>query len=196
MRRILLAQMCLLVLGVLPAVAQDSAGRKVEDPSANCTKERADMIRQAGERLGTPVRTDTMVQLAEGASLSFIAPAANLETSPATELRRGVNIGVAYLDSSRGRVPTGYYRLRALADVRRVGTLRGRIQLLDAGGRVAAELTATVEVQSLTLPRQSKNRSTEITVRTGPIEPSGLRVVYWCVRCPNGYFVCWEYETA
>jgi hypothetical protein len=159
----------------------------------------ARQLRQAGEQFGLPVRTEEMVQLAEGGTTMFLAPAASLDTIPATRYPAGVDLGIAYLDlpvsgerSSGKALPKGFYKLRAIAfHAEKVGKVDGRIQLVDKQGRLAAELPAEVQILSLTLPPRSETRRTLISFGGGRclnwVNTSPVNV---CVCCPNGVTVC------
>jgi len=152
-------------------------------PSA---QSQADALRQAGERLGLPIRASSMASITSGGTTIITAPAANLETVPATELPRGINLAVAYLDGA-APVPRGYYRLRAYADNVRLGTIPGRIELLDGTGRVVGEVLATVEVHSLTVPEEARRQVTQVSIRNREVN-CPIRV---CYLCTNGHWVCY-----
>jgi hypothetical protein len=156
-------------------------------------QEQADQIQQAGRRLGVPVRTTRMVHFAQNGATFLTAPAANLETIPATQLPRGIDLGVAYLDAPRQAIPTGYYRLRVFGRPRGVGTTDARLQWIGMNGRVAAEVPATVEVSSMTLPAQAAEGITDVTISTVAARPREgcLYKVLVCHRCPNGQVTCW-----
>ena len=167
------------------------------DGSKDWTTEQSKLIRQAGIRLGVPVRTERMVHFAQAGALWFAAPAANLESIPATELPRGVIVGVAYFDLPRQKFPKGFYKIRAFADVKQVGRVKGRVQIINDKGGIVGESPATVEVRSMTVPEGARSRLTTVSICTGAacnIEGGGGTppiVDFWaCQSCPNGWSVC------
>lgn len=145
-------------------------------------------IREAGARMGIPIRTERVVSVARERTLLITAPAVNLEDIPATALRQGADIAVAYVDSPGSRVPKGFYKLRAFADVRATGTIAGRIDFVDVAGKVVAEVPSTVEVQSLTLPPRDPNSFTEVALRSGA---ANCHATWVCYLCPNGHWICY-----
>jgi hypothetical protein len=121
------------------------------------TARHAEELRQAGERLGVPVRTAQMVELADGGAELVAAPAIHLETIPATRYPAGIDLGVAYLDlprpvvvqgSSNVNIQKGFYKLRAFTEEgRQTGRIGGHAQLIDAAGGIVADLPAEAVVQ-------------------------------------------------
>jgi len=187
--------MLLICLAASPSEAQ--ATHKATAGSENWTAAQAKLVLQAGKRLGVPVRTDRMVHFAQAGASWFAAPAANLETIPATELPRGVIIGVAYFDLPRQKFPKGFYKIRVVADVTQVGRASGRVQIINDKGAIVGNSPSTVEVRSMTVPRDARTRLTTVSICTGPacnIEGgSGTPPIvdFWaCQSCPNGWSVC------
>ena len=189
--RILL--LALLLLGTMTASGCKSGG--TAPTPTDWTREQARALRLAGEQLGVPVRAEGMVQFAQGGAVLFVAPAANLESIPATRYSNGVDLGASYLDlpgriAAPGEagvtVPKGYYKLRAFADdVRQVGKVGGHVQLIDASGRTVAELPADMEIRSLTLPPEAATQKTIPSVNS-----EQQRRIIICFRCSNGVWVC------
>jgi hypothetical protein len=108
------------------------------------------LIRQAGDRLGVPVRGERIARLTQGTESMFVAPAANLASVPATAFAGGVSIGAAYFDMPSQGIANGFYKLKAIASIKAVGKTVGRVQLIGDAGSVAAELPATFDVSSMT----------------------------------------------
>jgi hypothetical protein len=136
-----------------------------------------------------------MVYLAQGNVSWFAASVANLESTPATELPRGVNIGVAYFDLLGQKFPRDFYKIRAFADAKQVGRLEGKAQLINDKGAIVAELPAMVDVKSMTLPARPTSALTSLTVCAGAACNIGggtpPTVCFWiCFECPNGFTVC------
>lgn len=153
------------------------------------------MLRQAGERLQVPVRTESTVHFAQDGVSWFAASAANLESLPATELSGGVNVGVAYFDLPDQKFPKGFYKIRASADVKQVGRVDAKGQLINDKGEIVGEMRATIDVKSMTVPEGSTSRFTAISICTGAA--CNLRggappiAGFWaCQSCPNGWSVC------
>ena len=144
------------VLAVL--AASGCLARGTERTTAASTARHADELRQAGERLGVPVRTAEMVDLRDDGAEFLVAPATHLETIPADRYPAGVDIGVAYLDlprpvaaqgSSNVRIPRGFYKLRAFTEKgRQTGRIGGHAQLIDAASHVIADLPVEAVFQS------------------------------------------------
>jgi len=173
--------------------AQVAAQAKAE--SQNSMTAQSKLILQAGKRLGVPVRTERMVHLAQGSVAWFAASAANLESTPATELPHGVNLGVAYFDLLDQKFPKDFYKIRAFANVNQTGRFEGRAQLINDKGAIVGELPAMVEVKSMTLPERAASGSTNLTVCTGAACNIGggtpPAVGFWiCFECSNGFTVC------
>jgi hypothetical protein len=173
----------------LPATGCRSTTRGFDNAS-RWTAAQAELLRGAGERLGVPVRTEAMLNLAQGGASLSTAPAANFETIPATELPRGVTFAVATVDSPDQGVPKGTYALRAFAEPRQVGTVEGRVQLVDAGGRVAGELPARIEIESMSLPSVMSGVRTSIFLQHERLAGHCNLNYETCYCCENGYIVC------
>jgi len=86
-----------------------------------------------------------MVYLAQGNVSWFAASVANLESTPATELPRGVNIGVAYFDLLGQKFPRDFYKIRAFADAKQVGRLVGDVMKTHKGLAEAADVKRIAE---------------------------------------------------
>src|SRR5437763_1827734 len=153
MRKGMRVQAALSISGILALLAPGcQMNRQTEVSGANCIATQAELIRQAGVRLGLPVRTERMAHYAQSGATWYAAAAVNLETIPATELAHGVNAGIAYFDLPGQKFPKGFYKMRAFATVTQVGRFEGKGQLVNEKGEIVAELPATVEVRSMSLP--------------------------------------------
>src|SRR5690349_3270637 len=180
----------LLTCLVVPPSNAQVATHKAKAETKNSMMAQSKLILQAGKRLGVPVRTERMVHLAQGSVSWFAASVANLESTPATELPRGVNIGVAYFDLLGQKFPKDFYKIRAFANVKQVGRFEGKAQLINDQGAIVGELPATVEVKSMTLPERSPSGLTSLTVCSGAACNIGggtpPTVGFWvCFECTN-----------
>ena len=154
----------------------------------------AEDIRKAGERLGVPVETENMVSFAQSGTTFTTATARAWRTTAATELPRRIDFAIAYLDSPGQRFAAGFYTLRAFAEPRGVGTVPGRIQVINAAGEVAGEVPATIDVRSLTVPPEAARTAPSIAIIGVPVTPAhGPTCKYGnkiCYCCTNGTLVC------
>jgi hypothetical protein len=160
-----------------------SKGRGIDAATSNWTKETESLLKQAGEQAGVPLQTKSMVHYAQWGASFYTAPAASFETSAATELVRGVDLGVAYVDSPGQKYPKGYYTLKAFANPTQPGEVNGTIQVIGADGRAAAELPATVTVDSMSAPAQQR-APMDVSVAAAP-----------CGRPPNVVVNCFHWTT-
>lgn len=139
-----------------------------------------DQLVEASKAAGVNIHVEEVFSLSRGSESVVAAPIAGWEKIPATALAKGVDFGFAYFATEEPRVPAGYYSLKGFADVKEVGTVKGRVQLIDRGGKVAAELPAEVEVHSMTVPPEAANQRSFVAALT-----TGDRQRIW-FRCPNG----------
>jgi len=146
--------------------AQDVTN-KPKTTHESCSTAESKLIRQAGERLRVPVRTEQMVHFAQGDASWWVAPAVSLESSQPTELLGGIDIGVGYFALPGQKFPKGFYKIRAFADAKQVGQVKGRVQIVNEKGEITTELPATVEVRSMAVARVSKPQSTMVSICTG-----------------------------
>ncbi|HEV7890330.1 MAG TPA: hypothetical protein VGP08_06810 [Pyrinomonadaceae bacterium] len=154
----------------------------------------SDRLLEASKDAGVQVNPEEVFSISRGAETVAVAPIAGWEQVPATDLRKGTNIGYAYFSTQEPKVPSGYYTLKAFADVDNVGTVAARVQLLDRSGKVAGEIPAEVEVHSLTVPPEAASLRTFVTATDDRVSSQtqnipGLRPRIW-LRCPNG--VCFR----
>jgi hypothetical protein len=133
--------------------------------------------------------------ITQGTETFSAAPAAGWENIPPTAMRNGATIGFAYFSTEDRKIPKGYYTLKAYADVKEVGVVAARVQLIARNGRVVAEIPAQADVFSLTVPPNSAKRVVLTTDRrhgaegTSPLLPQG-RIICFC--CSNGVCVCFR----
>ncbi len=180
-----LLSLSLLVLGISgcerPASDLSTNQASTSSPTP-CPKDQSpkDQLVDASKAAGVNIHVDEVFGLSRGAETVTSAPIAGWEKIPATALAKGVDFGFAYISTEEPRVPAGYYTMRGFADVTSVGTVKGRVQLVDRGGNVAAELPSEVEVHSLTVPAEAANARSFVTATN-----VGDRILFWH-RCPNG----------
>lgn len=163
----------LLSLGLLLFGVPGSTGAKAAQTTG-------DHLLEASRAAGVKVHAEEVFTVSRGDETVTLAPIAGWEGVPATALPNGVEFAFAHFSTRTPNVPRGYYRLRAIADARGVGTVEGRVQLIDSAGRVAAELPAQVEVHSMTVPEGADTRRSFMIGAT-----DGRRQIIWA-RCPNG----------
>lgn len=139
-----------------------------------------DQLLKASRDAAVNVHKEEVFTLSRGTETITAAPIAGWEQIPATALANGVEFAYAYISMEEPRVPAGYYRLKGFARASQPGTVEGRVQLIDQGGRVAAELPSQVEIHTMTVPAEASRSRSFITAIT-----EGNRGVIWH-RCPNG----------
>jgi hypothetical protein len=166
-------------LGLILAACSNRYG------SATSAQQQA--IGEAGQRLNVPVRTSNAAYAKHNGSSVLTAAAMNLEQIPATELRHGIDLGIAYIDAPAMQLPRDY-RVRATADVSQPGRTTGIVALIDQSGRTAAEVPASIDVWSMTVPPDARTASTRIALRQNRENCDG---VWTCYRCTNGQTICY-----
>lgn len=134
--------------------------------------------------------------ITQGTETFSAAPAAGWENIPPTAMRNGVTIGFAYFSTEDPKIPKGYYTLKAYGDVKEVGTVAARVQLIARNGKVVAEIPAQADVFSLTVPPSSAKKVVittdarrHVTEGTPSLLPQG-RIICFC--CSNGECVCFR----
>lgn len=167
-------------------ITTTSAQAQTAQKGGNCL---SDQLQQAAKAANVKINSDEIFSMTRGKEAFAIAPIAGLEQTPATELRKGVDIAFAYFATDNPKVPAGYYTLRAQTDDVKVGNVAAKIHLLDRSGKAVAVVTGEAEIHSLTVPASAASQRTFVTVavpRTGPVVLEPIR--YW-VKCPNGFCV-------
>jgi hypothetical protein len=133
----------------------------------------------ASKAANVQVHADEVFSISRGKQTFTAAPIVGWEQIPATALPNGVDIAYAYFATKE--VPKGYYKLKAFANPTGVGTVDGKVQLIDQGGKVAAEIPAQVEIHSMTVPEGASSRRTNLMTFT---DEKGQTIMW--ARCPNG----------
>ena len=175
------------VLSISLLLLAGSACQPTASPTNATTQNQtpAEQLIKASKDAGVNVHPEEVFTLSRGTETITGAPIVGWEQIPATAHANGVEFGYAYISSEEPRIPAGYYRLKGFANPSQVGTVEGRIQLIDQGGRVAAELPSQVEIHSMTVPAEAaRSRSFVTTIN------DGNRNQIW-FRCPNG--VCFRF---
>jgi len=149
MRRLIVLTVSLVTLAAGCRSACPKSAGDIASATTQWTKTTEVLLRDAGDRLGVPLQTKQMVHYAQWGASFYTAPAADFDNVPATALPRGVNVGVAYVDSPGQSYPKGYYSLRAFANPTGIGDTEGKLQLIDTAGKVAAEMPATYTIASI-----------------------------------------------
>jgi hypothetical protein len=139
---------------------------------------------KASKDAGVNIHPEEVFTLSRGSETITGAPIVGWEQIPATAHANGVEFGYAYISTEEPRIPAGYYKLKGFVQASQVGTVDGRVQLIDQGGKVAAELPSQVEIHSLTVPAEAARSRSFVTALA-----DGGRNLIW-FRCPNG--VCFR----
>jgi hypothetical protein len=171
------------VVAVAAIGCTSGRGRGIDAATANWTRETESLLTKAASQAGVPLDTRSMVHYAQWGASFYTAPAAGFETSAAADLVRGVDLGVAYVDSPGQKYPKGYYTLKAFANPTQPGDVNGTIQVIGADGRTAAELPATVSVDSISAAAR-QSAPTDVSIAAAP-----------CGRFPNVIVNCIHWTT-
>jgi hypothetical protein len=94
------------------------------------------------------INSAEMITMMRAKSTLVMAPLSDFDTSPATELPKGVDSVFAYVDSPDRGIPAGFYTLRVTADPTTVGEIDGTVEYVDLRGRVIRKAAAHVDVHS------------------------------------------------
>ena len=141
---------------------------------------------KASKDAGVNVHPEEVFTLSRGAESITGAPIVGWEQIPATALANGVEIGYAFISTEEPRIPSGYYKLKGFANPTQVGRVDGRVQLIDQGGKVAAELPSQVEIHSMTVPEEAARSRSFVTA----VVENDRHLIWF--RCPNG--VCFRFQ--
>jgi hypothetical protein len=162
------------------------------ETSTKLAEAQSDLLRQAAARADVVIEEREIAHFNQAGATLSTAPVRGLENVPATELPGGIDLAFAYLDSPGQEFPAGFYRLRAVANVREVGTTPGRIDVVAADGRLAGTLPATFEVSSMRVPNVDFPRTT--VIRRYPCSGSTPgkcdHTAEICYCCTNGIVTC------
>ena len=157
-----------------------------QDPGDRLVKGPGEQLIKASKDAGVNIHPEEVFTLSRGGETITGAPIVGWEQIPATAHANGVEFGYAYIATEEPRIPAGYYRLKGFVKASQVGTAEGRVQLIDQGGRVAAELPSQVEIHSMTVPPEAARARSFVTALA-----QNDRSVIW-FRCPNG--VCFRMQ--
>jgi len=155
-------------------------------------------IEEAAKGKGITLNTDGMFSVFRADSTIVVAPIREFDTSPATELKHGVNSAYAYIDSPKRNVPAGFYTLRVSAEAVKVGTVTGKLEYVDSHGKAVKTAPVEFDIKSLTLPNPPAfphsivsvgNHADPQTPVAGGVTPAFQTDDPIIVCCPNGY--CW-----
>jgi hypothetical protein len=164
--------------------------------TANAQTASSAQLVAASRSARTRVNPAEYFSITQGTETFSAAPAAGWENIPPTAMRNGVTIGFAYFSTEDPKIPKGYYTLKAFADVKEVGTVAARVQLIARNGKVVTEIPAQADVFSLTVPPSSAKKVV-LTTDAGrhvaggapTLLPQG-RIICFC--CSNGECVCFR----
>ena len=161
-----------------------------------CSDELKERVAEAAAERGISVDTEGMLTVVREGVTFAAATISGFEQVPARDLPRGVDFGFVYLDAPGSNLATGYYTLRASADEGdiQVGRFDGTVELVDANGKVAANLPATIDAQSLDVPNPLPYARTVVGGGVRLPDPSTDRIIWifgW-YHCPNGMWVCFD----
>jgi hypothetical protein len=164
----------------------------------------ADTFRTALEKAATSsklrINTAEMITVLHAKSTLVMAPLRDFDTSPATELPKGVDSVFAYVDSPDRGIPAGFYTLRVTAAPTKVGEIDGTVEYVDSRGKAVHKSEAHIDVHSLTLPdpmpfphavislqgRDAGEDHHSLAAQAIGVQTNFETVI---VCCPNGY--CW-----
>lgn len=155
-----------------------------------------DSLEKAARTSKLNINTAGMVSVLRPDSTLLIAPIREFDSSPASELPKGVNTAFAYINSPSRKVPAGYYTLRISAAAPKVGVVPGTLEYVDSHGKTAGKSDIQVDIKSMSLPHppafphsvvsvESRQQGTQSDAAAPAI--AQFEVVIVC--CPNGY--CW-----
>lgn len=161
-----------------------------------CSDELRERVAAAAEERGISVDTEGMLTVVREGVTFAAATISGFEQVPARDLPSGVDFGFVFLDAPGSNLATGYYTLRASADEGdiQVGRFGGTVELVDAGGKVVANLPATIDAQSLDVPNPLPYARTVVGGGVRLPDPSTDRIIWifgW-YHCPNGMWVCFD----
>jgi len=165
---------------------------EIDGATKKWTEQTERLLTAAGNQLGVPVQTQPMVHYAQWGASFYIATAEKLDTTTATDLKNGVDLGVMYVDSPGQSYPKGYYRLRGVADAQQPGDVKGTIQVISGDGRVASELPATYTVDSMEPPALAR-KATDISIAALPCTQP--RTVINCLHLTTLTNATWRVST-
>lgn len=164
----------------------------------------ADRFRTSLEQAATSsklrINSDEMITVLHAKSTLVMAPLRDFDTSPATELHKGVDSVFAYVDSPDRGIPAGFYTLRVTANPTEVGQTEGTVEYVDPRGKVVHKSGAEVDVHSLSLPDPMpfphavislRGRDADADHHSLAAQATGVQTNFETVIvcCPNGY--CW-----
>ena len=157
--------------------------------------------RQAATSSKLRINSEEMITVLHAKSTLVMAPLRDFDTSPATELHKGVDSVFAYVDSPDRGIPAGFYTLRVTADPTEVGEIEGTVEYVDSRRKGGAQVRArTVDVHSLSLPDPMpfphavislQGRDADEDHHSLAAQATGVQTNFETVIvcCPNGY--CW-----
>jgi hypothetical protein len=150
----------------------------------------------AAKAAGASIRNDQIITRTSDDQTFTIAPITTWEHMPATAFGKGVDIAYVHSSTVIGDIPQGYYTLRTIGNVDRIGASSATIQFMDRNGAMAGKLTATLDVGSLTIPEEASTRRIFVTMTDQSQSPpsmassgvpNGPQKIRLC--CPNGVCV-------
>src|SRR4051794_26843885 len=95
---------------------------------------------------GQPVNTQGMLSFLRDDSTLIVAPLRTFDTSPATELKHGVDSAYAYVDSPARGIPAGFYTLRISAKTVQIGEVPGTLDFVDAHGKSVKQSPIVIDI--------------------------------------------------
>lgn len=154
----------------------------------------------AADQSGRPVRAEETMVIVRKSGTFITAPLRGYERVPATRVTRGVEFAYAYVDAPKSGIPEGNYTLRAVAPEVKLGEISGRVEFVDANGKVAKRVPATLQVKSLTVPNPLPFPNTRtlggLQLGSSPSPTAAAaaetaEVIYVWELCPNGLWICY-----
>jgi hypothetical protein len=179
------------VFALIASLAFVTGPASAQEP---CNTDLRARLLDAANQAGVAVNPDDILTSVNEGGTVATTTIAGYEGVPGSALPGGVNAGFIYFDAPGSGIPAGFYTLRASAQQEdlRVGGFPGRVELVSAGGEVAANLPASIDAFSLEVPNPLPFPRTTITQdlqRTGG-SATLTKAFRWritiTIRCPNG----------
>jgi hypothetical protein len=169
----------------VPPSSKGEKGTISHDATIRDASYSKDAFMAAAKSAKIGINEDQLFTISRGKDRVIAAPSVEWARIPASELKNGVTFGIAYIESRDMNVPRGYYTLRIFADGSHLGTVDGKVQLIDSKGKVAGERPARVRINSLTVPANASGENFITTGSREADEHTGMVMFLW-FHCING----------
>lgn len=150
-------------------------------------------LEEFAKEKGEKINTLGMLSVLRADSTIIVAPLRSFDTSPATDLKKGVDSAYAFINSPERAIPAGFYTLRVSAETVQVGEVPGTLEYVDAHGKTVKRSAIQLDIKSLTVPQPPAFPHSVASVTSKDAHDGGLTPAIQTdpiiVCCPNGY--CW-----